>query len=533
MKKIIILCSTLAAMAFMAGCSKDSRLPDAPITNMSFTDMGYFSGDGSVAYQIEFSEGDKIGLFAVEDGKIVETVNNLCITATLDGNSLLWMPSDVSMLFPQEATYYAYYPYQEDFSSPVNAVETSAEGFFADFISSWTVSADQSGDAFKASDLMVGSASVESSALDVTLSHKMGMVAVELPAKIYRFTNTDYQIPDYSLSGTPVFNDFTPYSDGGQYLYVVKPGDFHLSGSVSGEAWTLDGTAAAGAYVQHSEGESEVIEHNLQIGDFFLADGTLLSKDAPASEVGAAHVIGIVCQYDPERIAEGEREALGGTAHALVLATKTAGGGVLYRFYTDYAIQDTDFDHCYVRDEEGEIGFPRVPQVTDLEELCRLADENIDGYYATHLIYTERAEDLAAGNYPGFKAVQDYAAEVGGPVEGLTTGWFMPAGGQYLDAIRNICDIELDAGNVSPSGSFDGTMTWFNMGTLSNLMNAAMSKVSYSNKTDYQENQNGTMIACEASDDCHRYIDIANQGWVDYMCFWKFTTTSVRPMLAF
>ena len=57
-----------------------------------------------------------------------------------------------------------------------------------------------------------------------------------------------------------------------------------------------------------------------------LADGSLLSKDAPASEVSAAHVLGVVCQYNPDRIGEGEKEALGGVAHALVLASRVAGG---------------------------------------------------------------------------------------------------------------------------------------------------------------------------------------------------------------
>lgn len=76
-----------------------------------------------------------------------------------------------------------------------------------------------------------------------------------------------------------------------------------------------------------------------------------------------------------------------------------------YRFYTDYSIQDTDFDNSYVRDEEGEIGFPRVPQEKNITKLYELANVDLEGYKATHLIYTERAEDLAAGNYPGFKAV--------------------------------------------------------------------------------------------------------------------------------
>lgn len=537
MKKILVFFGIFAVAAVLSGCEeKVTRLPDVPLT-MTFSDFGYVAEDGSAAYRTEFSEGDRIGLFAVENGTVVENIDNLCLTASLDGEELIWRPADASMLFPQEAVYYAYYPYQEDFSSPVNVEAVTAEEFFAGFISSWTLPADQSGATFRTSDLMIGVSSAESSSLDVTLSHAMGLVAIELPGKAYRFTNTDYQIPDYFLSALPVFNDFVPYSHDGCYLYIVKPGDFSLSG-IAGEEWSFDGSISAGAYMLHSEGETEIIEHQLQIGDFFLADGSLLSKDAPASEVAAANVIGIVCQYNPERIAEGEREALGGVAHALVLATRVAGFlsadnlGYMRRFYTDYSIQNTDFEASYTRDEE-EIGFPNIPMTSDLQELYTLADENLDGYRATHLIYTERADDFAKGYYPGFKAVYDFASEVGGPAEGVTTGWFMPSGGQYLDAIRNLCNVELDITGIVASGVANGSMAWEGQGALASAMNKAMEKVSNNNKILYSDYQNGVMIAATASDKYYRYIDIADGGWVDYICFFKYATSIVRPMLAF
>lgn len=466
----------------------------------------------------------------------METVNNLCVTATESG----WTISDASMLFPQGAVYYAYFPYQENLTASVNPAGTSAEEFFEGLVSSWTLPADQSGDAFKASDLMIGSASVESEAVNMTLSHAMALAAVELPGKVYTFTNTDVQIPDYSLTADAEFDEIVPFKSSGLFLCLVKPGDFSLSGSIGGESWSFDGNAVAGAYMLHSEGEAEVIEHQLQIGDFFLADGSLLSKDAPASEVSAAHVLGVVCQYDPDRIGKGEKEALGGTAHALVLGSMLAGANgnpyvyMQYRFYTDYSIQDTDFDNSYVRDEEGEIGFPRVPQEKNITKLYELANVDLEGYKATHLIYTERAEDLAAGNYPGFKAVQDYAGEVGGPVDGVSTGWFMPSSGQYLDAIRNICNLKLDASNVSESGGFEGTMTWFiEEGVASTAMNKSFDKIAANRKSLYFEGQNSTIVSTEAAPDCHRYIDLADLGWVDYLCYWKYTTSFVRPMLAF
>lgn len=534
MKKLFIFSCILASAAIFSGCGeKEVSVPDIALT-MSFSDAGFVSGDGE--FLSNFSDGDRIGLFAVENGAVVEEVNNLCVTASPNGESLVWTVSDASMLFPPEAVYYAYYPYQDGFSASVNPAAVSAAEFFDGLVSSWSLPADQSGSALRSADLMTGSASVSSGVLDIAMQHSMALTAMEFPGKVYRFTNTDYQIPDYSLSADVVFDDFVPYSQDSKYYYLVKPGTYSLSGSLGGEAWSYEGDAAAGSFIDHSEGELEVIEHQLQVGDFYLADGSLLSKDAPASEVSAAHVLGVVCQYNPDRIGEGEKEALGGVAHALVLASRVAGGEggyMQYRFYTDYAIQDTDFDRCYVRDEEGEIGFPRVPQETNLAELCRLADANIDGYKATHLIYTERAEDMALGNYPGFQAVQNFAGEVGGPVEGVSTGWFMPAGGQYLDAVRNLCNLKLDAGSVSESGGFEGTMTWFDQGSVAQSMNSNFEKIAANQKSLYFDAQNGTMVSTEASPDCHRYIDFADYGWVDYLCYWKYTTTFVRPMLAF
>ena len=278
-----------------------------------------------------------------------------------------------------------------------------------------------------------------------------------------------------------------------------------------------------------SEGEPTVIEHNLQIGDFFLADGNLLSKDAPASEVGSANVIGIVCQIDPERIGNGEKEALGGTAHALVLATRGAGYGQYYSWYNDYPTGNFERD-------ESEIGFTNIPELTDPQELYSLAIADIEGYANYHLLITERAADVAAGNYRGFQAITLFKNEVGGPAEGMTTGWFMPAGGQLLDAISNLTGLQFDESNVQASsavGGWDGCLSWMEMGTVASLMNSAMEKVSFTNKIIFADAGNGIQIAAQSSPTRYRYIDFANGGWIEYLCYDKNTGATVRPMLAF
>lgn len=537
MRNIYSLLIMIPAILVIAGCEKNGQESVLVPLTVSVSDDGFLSSDGATVYPAEFSDGDAIGLFAVENGTVLEAVDNLRLTASSNGGSIVWSSSDSVMTFPENAVYYAYYPYQENFGASVDPSATTASEFFADFIAGWNLPDDQS-NGFADYDLSVGTASPSSGRLDFEMSHAMGLVKISLPEKTYRFTNTDRQIPDYSLSGNVVFNDFKPWTDGNFYIYLIMPGNFSLSGSYGDTPWQQDGEAIADNCVTIDYGEPEVIEHLLQVGDFFLADGSLISKDAPASEVSSADVIGIVCQIDPDRIADGEKEALGGVAHAIVLATRVAGFlsadnlGYMRRFYTDYSIQNTDFEASYTRDEE-EIGFPNIPMTSDLQELYTLADENLDGYRATHLIYTERADDFAKGYYPGFKAVYDFASEVGGPVEGVTTGWFMPSGGQYLDAIRNLCNVELDITGIVASGVANGSMAWEGQGALASAMNKAMEKVSNNNKILYSDYQNGVMIAATASDKYYRYIDIADGGWVDYICFFKYATSIVRPMLAF
>ena len=231
----------------------------------------------------------------------------------------------------------------------------------------------------------------------------------------------------------------------------------------------------------------------------------------------------------PERIGNGEKEALGGTAHALVLATWGAGYGGYSCWYKDYSSGN------YERDE-SEIGFTSIPELTDPQELYSLAIADIEGYANYSLLVSERAADVEAGNYPGFKAVGNFANEVGGPAEGMTTGWFMPAGGQLLDAISNLTGLQFDESNVQASsavGGWDGCLSWMEMGTVASLMNSAMEKVSFTNKILFADAGNGIQVAAQSSPTNYRYIDFADYGWIEYLHFRKDTGSTVRPMLAF
>ena len=118
------------------------------------------------------------------------------------------------------------------------------------------------------------------------------------------------------------------------YRYLVNPAlaaATILAGGYGGNReFTIAPTGLeAGSYkVYKVDGGRVEKNHTLQVGDYFLADGNLLSKDAAAEMVAQAEVAGIVFQTAPSRIGEGEKNALGGEAHGLVLAAKNAATNV-------------------------------------------------------------------------------------------------------------------------------------------------------------------------------------------------------------
>lgn len=529
MKKVLF--AAALCLAFAACSENKNVLLESDDVTIRVSDNGFSTEDGASAYAKTFSAGDRIGIFAVQGGSIVEGFNNLCVTAT-ESRRFSWDIANSELQFPSNAEYYAYYPYNEGLTGNVNTSATSAAEFFSAIEAHWNVATSQSGNGYDNSNLLIGSAKVADGELSFQLSPCMGLVEVSLPGFIYKFLNLDYDIADYAVvNGSTTFTGTTPKAVNGKYLYIVKPGAFTVSGTLSGEPWEFSGTAETGRLLSYTEGESQIIEHNLQVGDFYLADGRLISKDADASEVASANVIGVVCQVNPDRIADAEREALGGTAHGLVLATQNCGPNGLYRFYSNYANQETFPDKFYYRDE-SEIGFPIVPEITDLESLYELAMEDNSGYYNTHLIYDLRTEDFEIGDYPGFLAVYNFSTQVGGPVDGVSTGWFMPAGGQMLDAIRNLAGLELKPEDAR-LGDWAGAMIWIGQGNVPEMMNERISKVSDNCKTIFPDFQGGTMIGSIASESAHRYMTLDANGYVEYLCNPKYTTTMVRPMLAF
>lgn len=284
---------------------------------ITVTDGGYASEatDGSRAtengYTTTFTAGDQCGLYIVRGTEIV--YNNICLTAT-DGTdgSLIWQTPAGTNLgggLPDEH-YFLYYPYQEDMEGNVTVTDATTDdaAFFAPLISGWQPKADQSDYAdYTASDLMTAAGTVTANAdgtlsLSFPMAHRMAMAVIEMPETVYKFEG---QEPYTVFSVVPEFSgNYRPclMSDG-LYRYLVNP-------VAQGEGATLAGSyddgnkvftitpsiTTAGNYKTYKvDGGYKEIEHNLQAGDYYLKDGTLLSEDTQLTDAQKAACVGIVC----------------------------------------------------------------------------------------------------------------------------------------------------------------------------------------------------------------------------------------------
>lgn len=504
MKQLLWLCGA-AALSF--SCSKsnssDSPTPTPPspspqlpltveVVSGSYTCTPAGENTNPTNYPIELSQGDAVGLYVVHpDGS---TTGPEKLTLTSEGT---W---PTSLKHTEGDLYFAYYPWQEAITAEVNASATDDKTFFAQFIDSWNPATDQHDpeNGLKASALMTATGTVTASDNEATLklqfTPRMAMVALAFPSTTYHFNNTP-AIPDYVLPASNlVFEGFVPYAaEDGTYLYQLKPDEtLTLQGTYNNnESWSAEARSEEGCCkrIDVANG-NRTIDHTLQVGDFFLSDGHLLSKDADAAEVAAAEVIGVVFQIDPQRIGQADKEALGGTAHGQVISSQII----------TYTTESSHLEWCTwggsgERDESS-IGLKPIPDETgDLATNVRLANAAIDGYYYTSQIVKERASDLEKGLYPIFSEVLKFDQLAGGPRQGvLTTGWYLPAIGQWFDAIRSLggYELALDSPDLTHYGG--GTFYWKNSENIDILssLNQAMSKIAASNKTEY--NTQGTNL---------------------------------------
>ncbi len=476
----------------LTGCS-ENELPSNENTDTNRTTFTIEVSDGGYApavgeksdtratendYTTQFTAGDKIGVFAVKDGAIVAEVNNLCLVATTEtdagggSSNLVWKTEGgETPIIPAGAAYYAYYPWQSDgnITSKVDPSATDdATTFFANFISGWTPDTDQGTyTAYTGFDLMIASGTPSGKSLSFSMQHKMALVVIDLPKTKYTLTDVNgIPLPDYIIDAPDTkFNIFTPcrMSDG-TYRYLIKPAATSsqletLSGSYTNATsataeWQFEASVTAGQYRRYVVDEAKVTEkeHTLSIGDFFMKDGTLLSKTTKLSDEEKAACIGIVYWVgDPTKITPANDAASISNKNNLqgdeALATDHSGctHGLVVSLGEESCIwqaSHTPVQEWLNSNHSGK--FLPVQSGTGASDPLN----NIQGYNNTKAIEAFNASPANSGSQVDVvQKVVEYHKRVLAPV--ASSGWYVPSAKE----LTLLCGTDVDNIYINNSGT--------------------------------------------------------------------------------
>lgn len=497
---------------------------------ISVTDGGYTSAVENMktrvetravenGYTTEFTEGDACGFYMVRGGKPV--YSNVKLTAEKDAatGGIMWKTDGTTLAAGMDGeSYYLYYPYQADMAGKTatpaeGAVMTDAE-FFKPLIDGWQPGDDQSTHAaYTASDLMTAGGSTTGTGNTIHLSfamkHRMALAIIEMPKTVYKFI--DANVPDYTVGAEATFTGTAKplrMADG-TYRYLVHSSMPTIEGCYDGgnREFTITTSAShpvVGEYKRYKvDGAAETIKNVTyaesgiaRIGDFYCTKnngttGYLIPKEADETTVQAAKVVGIVFQTDKSRIGAKEKEKLGGegNVHGLVMAVK----------------------NIATRQAWGLFGMDEGLTT------CRTKADNyndISGYGNCEHIRTNRGN---FDSYPAFKAAYDYNTTC--PVPATTTGWYLPASGQWWDILQNLggCPALADV-TQQTSPDIAGEFLWKSQGDVPAALNKWMENIAVGDKDTF----NNLVSFCSSSEHSkyHTWYWILNnfQGMV--RCIW-------------
>ncbi|MEF2598486.1 MAG: fimbrillin family protein [Bacteroidales bacterium] len=513
---------------------------------ISVTDGGYTSAVENMktrvetravenGYTTEFTEGDACGFYMVRGGKPV--YSNVKLTAEKDAatGGIMWKTDGTTLAAGMDGeSYYLYYPYQADMAgktaTPAEGVVMTDAEFFKPLIDGWQPGDDQSTHAaYTASDLMTAGGSTTGTGNTIHLSfamkHRMALAVIEMPKTVYKFI--DANVPDYTVGAEATFTGTAKplrMADG-TYRYLVHSSMPTIEGCYDGgnREFTITTSAShpvVGEYKRYKvDGAAETIKNVTyaesgiaRIGDFYCTKdngttGYLIPKEADETTVQAATVVGIVFQTDKSRIGQAEKNALGGKdkVHGLVMSVKNIATRQAWSLFH----KDEGLTTCKTKADNY---------------------NDISGYGNCEHIRTNRGN---FDSYPAFKAAYDYNTTC--PVPATTTGWYLPASGQWWDILQNLggCPALADV-TQQTSPDIAGEFLWKSQGDVPAALNKWMENIAVGDKDTF----NNLVSFCSSSEHStyHTWYWILNnfQGMV--RCIWesKFDgSDNVRPVLAF
>ena len=259
--------SLFAALLLFSGCGKEldelpaggsnTESPENPaqmegeLLRLRVSDAGYLDvGTGSRATDsgltTTFEDGDKIGLFVVNNEKV------LYANVPYTKNKEEWTAEQKVRTKGYPVRVFAYYPYVEDAKiiEKVDATAGDASAFFQTYIEGLDISNQSTLADYRQADVMacvvkIDEAEAARDALTLTMNHQMGLVVVKLPTEV-TLSSVNYYLKgdeDFTwkveenvtlpanLSGESltVTGGIQPLKEETGYRYLCKSGENNIS----------------------------------------------------------------------------------------------------------------------------------------------------------------------------------------------------------------------------------------------------------------------------------------------------------------
>lgn len=492
--------ASLAGTSWDAGKHITYVLSASSITTLQLGDITFPTSWSrsytSTTYHLKsaYADGDKMGLFVVDDSKKVIASN-----VQLSYNGSAWsLPSGTKCTFSPKYSYFVYYPYQASLTGlPAQGAlvsdVTSAKAFFSSAISTWSSSklaTDQSTLAkMNACDLQIGKGSLTPDGTKIQFSantHAMGLADITLGSKTLDNTYHLSTYPEYtwthgkstvhavaSVSGRSLYQ-VADY----HYVTIVKPGQatsFSCGKTSDADAWkaavsvspapnAIDkGTATSKRTAMPS------IAHTLAVGDIYYSDGALSSQSE--SLLSGKTPVGIVGYVGENYWTEKQLKGSNKGGHALVMCLKTIGSngttgptniGTGYAWYSS----NTDAGRTKINSKALLTGSSNQTYGSGFNETNALITK----------WSTAAAAAYQAKHYTTLPASSSKCS-----------GWFLPTAGQYYAVMSKLgAEFSSDWTGIYGDAASGSTLGFFsNMTTVTGNINSKLKKVGNNNYTEF------------------------------------------------
>lgn len=397
----------------------------------------------------EFVDNDKIGIFAVKDGVILNDIDNVPFAYKVSDNS--WNPIEggKTLYWYSGVSYIAYYPYKENIAIDPSL---STDDITASLVKNEKLqpTKDQSSvQEYAASDLMIATGTPDTTnpsqiVLNLQFKHQFTLLVVHPQAYIGCYAPKDAgfvyhqesRILDTdSLARSVSLNGVTPCQvDSMRYCAIVLPqenskisGNYTTTHGISNERKKINYSGSSTAFAPGKCYTLKVIspipgrgstERKLYPGDFVFQNETEKrievhpgnsSLDENGKIYDYQNAIGMVITCSPDRMTDSECNAEGWN-HAYVMGLKNL--GVALWGVNNQMAED-------------------IPAMTQYDKI----EDNMNGFSETRQLLLGKAG--LATNYVSTTIASQRKKEA--VPEGIKRSpWFLPSIGQWFDMLENI-----------------------------------------------------------------------------------------------